>query len=278
MNVNNTSSALNFWHDSELGGPSFMSARYHKAHNFERHVHDELVITVTEQGVGHAKARNVADALGSSAIWVSGLGEYHYGSVSDQQQWSYRAIYLNQQALQAVSSVFRNGTDGDPLIPHGVYVDPQLSTMLLTFHKQMELRVPLLEKQALWWSTMGLFFGRYGQQSLSIASSDKETSKMEMIREYIAMNFRENISTEKLAAITGLSRFYLIRSFKRKYGLPPHAYANQLKLLAAKQQLTEGITPAAVASDVGFYDQSHFNRLFKKAYGITPCTYAEAFK
>ena len=134
-----------------------------------------------------------------------------------------------------------------------------------------------MEKQALWWSAMGLFFGRYGQQPLESTNDGIEKDKMEMVRDYIATHFREDIATEKLSELTSLSSYYLIRSFKRKYGLPPHAYANQLKLIEAKQQLIEGTNPAAVASDVGFYDQSHFNKLFKKTYGITPGAYTKAF-
>lgn len=270
-------STLNFWHDLDLGGPSFMSAQYLKPHRFDRHVHDELVITMTEHGVGQAKARNLSDPVGPSTIWVSGAGEYHCGHIGNQQQWSYRAIYLDSQALQSLNNAFNEGSDYDLIIPQGVYVDQQLSNLLIKMHRQMEAGSSLLEKQALWWSAMGLFFGRYGQQPLESTNDGIEKDKMEMVRDYIATHFREDIATEKLSELTSLSSYYLIRSFKRKYGLPPHAYANQLKLIAAKQQLIEGTNPAAVASDVGFYDQSHFNRLFKKTYGITPGTYTKAF-
>ncbi|WZB77345.1 helix-turn-helix domain-containing protein [Achromobacter insuavis] len=33
---------------------------------------------------------------------------------------------------------------------------------------------------------------------------------------------------------------------------------------------------AQVAADVGFYDQSHFNRAFRTAYGVPPSAYRRA--
>lgn len=266
-----------FWHDSELGGPSFISADYSKPHTFEPHVHDELVITVTERGAGHAEARNLSDTVSPNVIWVSGAGEYHCGQVIDGERWSYRAFYLDQKALQSIGSAFSQDVDFGLTVEPGIYVDPQLSKMLLALHASIELEPNLLERQNLWWSTMGYLFGRYGEQPRNIISSGKEKSKMAVVRDYIETNHSEDIATERLAALVGLSSYYLIRSFKQEYGLSPHAYANQLKLLAAKKLLINGISAAAVAHEVGFYDQSHLNRFFKRAYGITPHEYKKAF-
>ena len=83
-----------------------------------------------------------------------------------------------------------------------------------------------------------------------------------------------DIPVDELAELVGLSRYYLTRAFSKEFGLPPHAYATQVRLLAAKRMLAAGHSAASAAAAVGFYDQSHLNRLFKRAYGITPGTYA----
>jgi AraC-like DNA-binding protein len=80
---------------------------------------------------------------------------------------------------------------------------------------------------------------------------------------------------DELAAVSGLTRFHLMRSFAREFGLPPHAYANQLRLLEAKRLIAAGQAPADAAAAVGFYDQSHLTRLFRRAYGLTPGAYAK---
>lgn len=276
MSTESAPPRLNFWHDSALGGPSLVKAQY-SAHQFERHVHDEMVIAITEAGAGHARARQVHDTVGPGAIWVSGSGEYHHGKVDEDEYWNYRAIYLDDKALESIANVFRERSDDQIAIPQGVYFDRQLARLLIDVHKRMEDGAPLIERQTLWWSAMGLFFGRYGQPQPRIDPVGTEKTKMELAREYISANYESHISIDDLASITGLSRYYFIRSFRKEFGLPPHAYANQLRLIAAKRLLAIGRNPADVASAVGLYDQSHLNRLFKRTYGITPGTYALAF-
>jgi len=83
-----------------------------------------------------------------------------------------------------------------------------------------------------------------------------------------------DIDLETLARKAGLSRFQALRAFKRRYGLPPHAYQIAVRLGQARRLLSEGIAPVDVALRCGFGDQSHFNRHFKRTYGITPLYYA----
>ena len=77
-----------------------------------------------------------------------------------------------------------------------------------------------------------------------------------------------------LARDAGLSRFQALRAFKRRYGLPPHAYQLCLRVSRARALLLDGGTPADVAAHCGFVDQSHFNRHFKRIVGVTPTQFA----
>jgi AraC-like DNA-binding protein len=76
-----------------------------------------------------------------------------------------------------------------------------------------------------------------------------------------------------LALLTGLNRAYLIRSFTRSVGMPPYTYLTQIRVDRAKERLAAGGTPADTALAVGFADQSHLNRHFKKLTGTTPRLY-----
>ena len=97
-----------------------------------------------------------------------------------------------------------------------------------------------------------------------------------LARDYLEAHFDKNISLAELSAVAGLDRFPLVRAFSKHFGLPPHAFLNQLRLLRAKTMLAEGISPSATASRVGFSDQSHLTRKFKRWLGVTPGQYARA--
>lgn len=87
-----------------------------------------------------------------------------------------------------------------------------------------------------------------------------------------------DVDLETLASKVGLTRFQALRSFKRRYGLPPHAYQMAMRLGQARRMLAEGAAPAHVALHFGFVDQSHFSGHFKRAFGVTPMHYAQGQK
>jgi AraC-like DNA-binding protein len=97
---------------------------------------------------------------------------------------------------------------------------------------------------------------------------------IERVQQYLDRHFNEAVSLEKLAALAKLSRFHLLRAFTRHTGLPPHAYQMQRRIEVACTLLQSGISAAQVATRVGFADQSHFTRHFKRICHITPGRYA----
>jgi AraC-like DNA-binding protein len=80
-------------------------------------------------------------------------------------------------------------------------------------------------------------------------------------------------SLEELAEAVGTGPFALLRAFRAAYGLPPHAYLTNLRVRRAREMLDAGLRPAEVAVRVGFTDQSHLTRHFKRIVGVPPGAY-----
>ena len=59
-------------------------------------------------------------------------------------------------------------------------------------------------------------------------------------------------------------------------GGPPHALQLDLRVQAARAALARGAAGAELATELGFFDQSHFSRHFKRIVGVTPSQYAQA--
>jgi AraC-like DNA-binding protein len=72
----------------------------------------------------------------------------------------------------------------------------------------------------------------------------------------------------------GADPTHLVRSFTRTYGVPPHAYLVGRRIALARSRLLDGEPPAEVAAGVGFYDQAHFTRHFRRHVGTTPARFA----
>lgn len=97
-----------------------------------------------------------------------------------------------------------------------------------------------------------------------------------LIRECLHADVAGTLDLETLAARCGLSRFQALRAFKRRYGIPPHAYQLCLKVSMARRMLQSGYSSTEVAASCGFADQSHFGRVFKRSLGVTPASYGTA--
>jgi AraC-like DNA-binding protein len=83
-------------------------------------------------------------------------------------------------------------------------------------------------------------------------------------------------SLEALAAELGLHASHLVRVFGREYGLPPHRFVTGQRLDRARGLLLAGEPIAEVAVTVGFHDQSHLTRHFRRLLGVPPGRYRGA--
>jgi AraC-like DNA-binding protein len=80
----------------------------------------------------------------------------------------------------------------------------------------------------------------------------------------------ESTSLDELAHVAGLSKFYLLRGFRRAYGVTPHGYQRQLRLAHAWRAIADGQPLTRATYDAGFADQSHLTRQFAAQFGVTP--------
>lgn len=71
---------------------------------------------------------------------------------------------------------------------------------------------------------------------------------------------------------------HLCKSFKRYFNETPTGFLNRLRLRRAVRQLAEpDVKVAGVAAELGFESLSHFHRLFKRQYGLTPARYRRSY-
>jgi AraC-like DNA-binding protein len=83
-------------------------------------------------------------------------------------------------------------------------------------------------------------------------------------------------SLADLAAVSGLSRFQILRAVARATGLTPHAYLMQRRVQRARRLIDGGMALAEAAAASGFADQSHMTRMFTRVFGLPPGAYAAA--
>ncbi|MEZ4453040.1 MAG: AraC family transcriptional regulator [Nannocystaceae bacterium] len=94
------------------------------------------------------------------------------------------------------------------------------------------------------------------------------------VRALLDARFAESHSLTDLAERAGMHPVSLVRLFREEYGLPPRAYLIERRVEEAQRLLAQNVPAAEVAGQVGFFDQSHLHRHFKRRVGLTPREYA----
>jgi AraC-like DNA-binding protein len=91
------------------------------------------------------------------------------------------------------------------------------------------------------------------------------------ICEFIESNIGEKISLDSLSTMAGLSPHHFARAFQQSVGMPPHRYLLRRRLEHVEQMLRDTQLPLShIALAVGFSDQSHLNRHFRRLTGMSP--------
>ncbi|MFM0171557.1 helix-turn-helix domain-containing protein [Paraburkholderia sediminicola] len=98
----------------------------------------------------------------------------------------------------------------------------------------------------------------------------KQSISLNAARAFIEAHFDEPVTLAQLAALSALSVSRFATVFRQQYGSSPYRYLCGLRIQRAQTLLLEGVPGSVVATEVGFFDQSHFGRHFKRCCGMTP--------
>lgn len=97
--------------------------------------------------------------------------------------------------------------------------------------------------------------------------------RFRQVVDYIHEHLDQDLGLEELATVVQMSSHYFCQRFKQSTGMTPHQYVIRCRVERAKELLLQGeLAIADIALSVGFVDQSHLTRHFKRLMGITPKT------
>lgn len=265
---------VRFWQAGALGGLELLRAHYIRQ-RFSPHSHDAYVIAVIEAGAERYRYRGADHLAPAGSLVLVDPGEVHTGAKGHADGWRYRVFYPCPAQVRSLLAELEIPAAHLPLFPDSVHRDPPLVARFAALHRLLESGASALQQQTAWRESLLLLFQRHARLP-GPAPAGREPQAVGRAKELLAASLEAPPSLEALAAAVGLSPFHLARVFRQATGLPPHAWLRQRRLEQARAFLKRGDAPLDVAHALGFSDQSHLNRQFKQAFGITPGAYRRA--
>ncbi|MDI3353050.1 AraC family transcriptional regulator [Pseudomonas sp. UYIF39] len=264
--------APRFWRDDALPFIEARSIADGREVCYTRHAHEHFSIGAITAGRSTYLHEQSQFQVSAGTVVLMNPGDVHACNPIDDQPWSYLMLYVETPWLTDLQHQLGFGQDQAFRrfsITH--LHDADLFAGLKGLYEVLvDDQHDILRKHS-----AAVEFFTDVQQRLNPGDQPlrEPNFKLERAAEYIRDNCTQLLKLEDICAAAQLSPSYLIRAFKQRYGMTPHAFVLNQRIQFARERLRSGKLIADVALEAGFADQAHFQRVFKQHLAATPGQY-----
>ncbi|GAA2617826.1 AraC family transcriptional regulator [Actinomadura fulvescens] len=246
------------------------------ARHYAPHAHDEYAIGVCTDGLEVMSYRGERHYTGPGMLVMLEPGEVHTGGPADAGGFTYRVFYPNAALLS-------EGGLHVPHFPEAFVRDEELAQEVWRTHRLLVRDDDLLESETRLLELLRALVHRHALSPMhtsrrgTFETGERGDAAALRIARAVTGRLADELvdppTLADLAADLGLSRYQLLRAFRDAEGMPPYAWLAQHRVARARALLDAGHRPAEAATLVGFADQAHLTRWFRRVLGVTPGAY-----
>jgi AraC-like DNA-binding protein len=236
---------------------------------FSPHRHDTYAIGITLRGIQTFRYCGEMRCCLPGQWHILHPDEIHDGGSGTEEGFSYRIIYVDPALIQEALGGLPLPFVPDPVVQQGA-LHADLAPWLWDIEdpiddiRRTEIAVDTAEVLT------ALSARNARMQGLLCLSS------LLRVRDLIAANPAIRHSAAEFEQVSGLDRWTVARQFRAAFGTSPSRFRTMRQLDRARRMLTCGRPLAETALEVGFADQSHMSRMFKRTYGLTAARWTAA--
>jgi AraC-like DNA-binding protein len=228
------------------------------------HVHDAWTVFVVDDGWIRYDLETHHRAAGGERVFILPPNVVHDGRAGAHGGFRKRVLYLSTDVLDERLV--------GPAVDRPDISEPGLRQAVHRLHRALGHPDDALEAE----SRLALVGDRL-RAHLTASPPEGGTSPQGLagdLRDLLDERLFERTTLAEAGQNLGVSPSHLVRCFTGSFGIAPHQYVTARRIDAARRRLLDGEPIALVAAGVGFYDQAHFTRQFKRYVGIPPGRFA----
>lgn len=255
------------WRPAVPGIAEVFHARFVR-HAYPMHTHDVWTLLIVDAGAVRYDLERSAHGARPAVVTLLPPHVPHDGRAATPDGFRKRVLYLDESTLGP--GAIASAVDSPDI--H----DPTLRDRIDSLHRVIDVPGDEFEAE----SRLELVIERLGQH---LSLRDRPTGPTRAASHRLAGDLRALLDESTTTGLTlreasarlGTHPTHLVRAFTATFGLPPHAYLTGRRIDVARRLLLDGVPVARVATDAGFYDQSHLTRHFRRYVGVSPGRYAQ---
>ncbi len=235
-------------------------------HSFTRHFHNSYSIGLLKSGSVLFNIDNIKTVINEGAVYLINPMSVHSMESFENSVVDYVVISIDKEMLHKIIQN-ENVIFKDSFIDNSFLYDKLTNVITMLVNKN----VSSIEKQENIIDILNeLPLCNNENKELKNINIDKSLS-------YIKGNYKTELELSALSEISNMSMFHFIRKFKEQTGFSPFELIVQLRIKEAQKMLAETDKISEIAQELGFFDQSHFIKYFKKHVGTTPKEYRKNY-
>lgn len=257
-----------FSHLPALPGLEVLSG-YRINNDFPRHIHQSFIFGLIEQGSRTISLKNQDVKIAPNEIFILNPGQPHR-CFSGSEGHSYRVIRVPTHLLLKIAVQVAEKNQATPYFEKVHYQQKEVVSRFKNTLTVIDEPDSVMHVETAVYQLLAYLLTTLATLPPSVSAPQTQAEFTARVCSYIQMHYAEPISLEDLSAIACLSPFHFQREFTRMVGITPHEYLTDRRIKAARQNLQGPDSLADIALASGFFDQSHFSKVFKKYVGISP--------
>jgi len=263
-----------FWRDPAL--PQVESRRACGSRAcYRAHSHPSFSIGAVDQGrsIFTGAAGGPVELLPGTLVFVPPT-RVHACNPAPDSAWSYQMLHVDADWWQAVRQEAAPGPL-DPLADEPVRLrrTPASYIRFCQLNELLFSDAGIHNKEAALVEFIGDHVCESEDRLVAASPPGARREQFQPVFDALREQAVDALPLGNLAALAGMSRYQLIRGFRAATGLTPHAWQLNQRINQARACLRAGKALADIAHNLGFADQSHFQRMFKAHTGVTPGSY-----
>ncbi|HDZ45581.1 hypothetical protein LCGC14_0096920 [marine sediment metagenome] len=262
-----------FWRDSRMPYVELRKISDARQVCYALHSHAHWSLGAVTAGKSTFSYRDATYQISAGDLVMMNPHWVHACNPIENQPWAYVMLYVDAEWLSQLR--YQMGLLDAPHwqdIATAVITQPELfagygdmAACLLDEHQAIE------GKQVVLTDYLVRVMQMLAQESPAVLP--QASSTLDQVAVYLRTNCSADVSLEGLCQQFGYSEGHLIRAFKQRFGLTPHAYLINQRIQLGQKALKRGLPIVEAALNAGFNDQPHFQRTFKRLVAATPNQY-----
>lgn len=239
------------------------------------HFHTDYQLGCVLSGAISNRYRRENHWLAEGQFYLIPPGEVHAENQVGEQPLNFSFALIPAATVAWATNDPEAAQDNSPLLSGLTVADSclneRVASQFMAFQRATQTGASTLERES---TLVDLLSGlRMASARPPVDQVATDSRAVGIVKEYLHEHYDRKVTLTDLTGEANLSKYHLLRLFSKQMGISIHAYQTQLRIIKAKELLRTRNDLGSLAVELGFTDQAHFTKTFKRFTAQTPAQF-----